>query len=180
MSHNSVPTNRSNTNRSNYRLTNNSNSISNSGSRRGNDSSNGYYCSIRNSDLLLSAARVYRQLTQPFVMHCVGRRSDIKEALFTISSAASSEPGYNLVKSIPGLLKRIKALARFASTISVRCVAQLCFCIIARCKTAAKELPSQGFALVQSANGYVSSEGVPYAVAYAHVEPILMACLTRK
>lgn len=180
MRHNSVLTNRSYTNRSNYRLHRNK-FLKNGNNNGDNDGGNkGCYCSIRNANLLLSAARVYHQLRQPFIMHCVGRRSDIKEALYTIASAASSEPGYSLVKSIPGLLKRIKAIARFASTISVRCVAQLCFCIMARCKTAASELPSQGFAIVQSANGYVSSDGVPYAVAYAHVEPILMACLTRK
>ncbi|KPA83862.1 hypothetical protein ABB37_02056 [Leptomonas pyrrhocoris] len=132
------------------------------------------------STRIISAARGYKPSGQSFSLECVGDILLLKDALLCVAEVGSTEVGYGLMLSVPGLQRRFIALSRFASTISIRCVGMLGSAILARSRRGADDLVKRGYSVLLNPNAYVSADGVPYAVSFAHLKPSKWVSIARK
>ncbi|KAL7708978.1 Rapamycin-insensitive companion of mTOR-like protein [Lotmaria passim] len=132
------------------------------------------------STKIISAARGYKSSGQSFSLECVGDILTLKDALLCIAEVGSTEVGYGLMLSVPGLQRRFIALSRFASTISVRCLGLLGSAIFARSRRGGDDLLKKGYSVLLNPNAYVSADGVPYAVSFAHMKPSKWVSIARK
>lgn len=132
------------------------------------------------STKIISAARGYKPSGQSFSLECVGDILTLKDALLCVAEVGSTEVGYGLMLSVPGLQRRFIALSRFASTISVRCVGLLGSAIFARSRRGGDDLLKKGYSVLLNPNAYVSADGVPYAVSFAHMKPSKWVSIARK
>ncbi|KPI85316.1 hypothetical protein ABL78_5628 [Leptomonas seymouri] len=129
---------------------------------------------------IISAARGYKVSGQAFSLDCVGDIMTLKDALLCVAEVGSTEVGYGLMLSVPGLQRRFIALSRFASTLSIRCVCLLGSAILARSRRGGDDLAKKGYTVLLNPNAYVSGDGVPYAVSFAHMRPSKWVPIARK
>ncbi|XQJ27185.1 Rapamycin-insensitive companion of mTOR, N-term/Rapamycin-insensitive companion of mTOR, middle domain/Rapamycin-insensitive companion of mTOR RasGEF_N domain containing protein, putative [Leishmania guyanensis] len=122
------------------------------------------------SSKMISASRFCKSSCQSFSLDCVGDIVALKDAILCIAEVGSTEVGYGMLLSVPGLQRRFIALSRFASTISVRCMALLGSAILARSRRGGDDLVKKGYSVVLNPNAYVSAEGIPYSVAFAQLK----------
>jgi hypothetical protein len=132
------------------------------------------------STKIISAARGYKPSGQSFSLECVGDILTLKDALLCVAEVGSTEAGYSLMLSVPGLQRRFIALSRFASTISVRSMGLLGSAICARSRRGGDDLVKKGYSVLLNPNAYVSADGVPYAVSFAHMKPSKWVSIARK
>lgn len=132
------------------------------------------------STKIISAARGYKPCGQSFSLECVGDILSLKDALLCVAEVGSTEVGYGLMLSVPGLQRRFIALSRFASTMSVRCTGLLGSAIFARSRRGGDDLMKKGYSVLLNPNAYVSADGVPYAVSFAHMKPSKWVSIARK
>ncbi|KAH9593410.1 Rapamycin-insensitive companion of mTOR [Trypanosoma melophagium] len=129
---------------------------------------------------LLSASRGYKPAAQSYLLDCVGDIAELKDAILCVCHAASSDTGFALVRTVPGLQKRLIALTQFAAIVTVRSVCLLGACLLARSKRSAELLSSMSFYVLNAKNAYTSADGVPYSVALAYLKPSKWTSLGRR
>ncbi|ORC89150.1 uncharacterized protein TM35_000131540 [Trypanosoma theileri] len=129
---------------------------------------------------LLSASRGYKAAAQSYLLECVGDITELKDAILCVCHAASSDTGFALVRTVPGLQKRLIALTRFAAIVTVRSVCFVGTCILARSKRSEELLSSMSFYVLNEKNAYTSADGVPYSVAFAYVDPSKWTSIGRR
>ncbi|KAG5504837.1 hypothetical protein GH5_05467 [Leishmania sp. Ghana 2012 LV757] len=129
---------------------------------------------------IISASRFCKASGQLFSLDCVGDIVALKDAMLCVAEVGSTEVGYGMVLSVPGLHRRFIALSRFASTISVRCMGLLGSAILARSRRGADDLVKKGYSVLLNPNAYVSAEGIPYAVSFAQLKPSKWISISRK
>ncbi|GET88796.1 hypothetical protein, conserved [Leishmania tarentolae] len=123
------------------------------------------------SSKIISASRFCKSSGPPFSLDCVGDILALKDAILCIAEVGSTEVGYGMFLSVPGLQRRFIALSRFASTISVRCMGLLGSAILARSRRGGDDLVKKGYSVLLNPNAYVSAEGIPYSVSFAQMKP---------
>ncbi|KAG5478736.1 hypothetical protein LSCM1_06140 [Leishmania martiniquensis] len=129
---------------------------------------------------IISASRFCKVSGQSFSLDCVGDIVALKDAMLCLAEVGSTEVGYGMMLSVPGLHRRFVALSRFASTISVRCMGLLGSAILARSRRGADDLVKKGYSVLLNPNAYVSAEGIPYAVSFAQLKPSKWTSIARK
>lgn len=132
------------------------------------------------SPALLSAARGYKPAGQSYTMDCVGDPNKLMEAMLVVSMGASTEDGFAMMMGVEGLHQRLTALARFSSTLTVRCMGLLCSGFMCRSKLGTETLRAEGYNIINSTSAYTSAEGIPYAVSFAHLKLISLLSTTCK
>ncbi|RNF27599.1 uncharacterized protein Tco025E_00160 [Trypanosoma conorhini] len=120
---------------------------------------------------LLSAARGYKKPGRSYLLASAGNVAELKDAILCICHASSSDTGYALMRSVPGLHKRLNALMVFGATVSVRSICFVGECILARSKRCAEQLSGMSHYVLHESNAYTSADGVPYSVAFSHIKP---------
>ncbi|KAG5504454.1 hypothetical protein JKF63_04906 [Porcisia hertigi] len=131
------------------------------------------------SSRIISASRFCKSFGKSFSLDCVGDILALKDAILCIAEAGSTEVGYGMMLSVPGLQRRFIALSRFASTISVRCVGLLGSTILARSRRGGDDLMKKGHLVLLNPNAYVSAEGIPYSVSFAQMKPSKWVSIAR-
>ncbi|CAG9574366.1 conserved hypothetical protein [Leishmania major strain Friedlin] len=132
------------------------------------------------SSKIISASRFCKSSGQSFSLDCVGDIVALKDAILCVAEVGSTEVGYGMLLSVPGLQRRFIALSRFASTISVRCMGLLGSAILARSRRGGDDLVKKGYSVLLNPNAYVSAEGIPYSVSFAQMKPskwVSIACM---
>ncbi|KEG09239.1 hypothetical protein DQ04_05561030 [Trypanosoma grayi] len=120
---------------------------------------------------LLSASRGYKSAGQSYILECVGDIAELKDAILCVCHTSSSDTGYALLRTVPGLMKRLMALTRFAATVTVRSICLVGLSLLARSKRCAEQLREMAHSVLNESNAYTSADGVPYSVAFAHLKP---------
>ncbi|ESS66198.1 hypothetical protein TCDM_05209 [Trypanosoma cruzi Dm28c] len=120
---------------------------------------------------LLSAARGYKTPGRSYLLKSVGDVAELKDAILCVCHASSSDTGFALMRSVPGLHKRLNALMLFGATVSVRSICFVGECIQARSRRCAEQLSDMSRYVLHECNAYTSADGVPYSVAFSHIKP---------
>lgn len=132
------------------------------------------------SSTIISAARGYKPSGHTFSLDCMGDILSLKDALLCIAEVGSTDVGYGMLLSVPGLQRRFIAISRFASTISVRCIGLIGGAILVRSKRGVDDMAKNGYSVLLNPNAYVSAEGIPYSVSFAHMRPSKSMSISRK
>ncbi|CCW65074.1 unnamed protein product [Phytomonas sp. EM1] len=123
---------------------------------------------LPNHNVVLSAVHSHQPTTRCYSTECVGDALSLKDALMCVCQAGSSDAGYELLRATPTLLRRILSLSRFSATMSIRGIGIIGGCVLSRCRRFAEDLARDNIVVFFNPNAYISADGVPYSVAFAH------------